>query len=192
MKDFIEKDRVNQVIINKDGIFNTPNTILESKLNLLFILMNTNKGQMVMNYDFGLNIESYLFDTYNADSASLKNDIINDIESVVADNISDNFKIKNIDAMIDGDYDSRADYIFFNIVWNIENKYLTESVSVFKLNDISNSFKTYFTTLQEYDPNEKMNKDYEMLTNEALIDAINLIKAELEEVLNKYNTSNIE
>jgi len=116
MKDFIEKDRVNQVIINKDGIFNTPNTILESKLNLLFILMNTNKGQMVMNYDFGLNIESYLFDTYNADSASLKNDIINDIESVVADNISDNFKIKNIDAMIDGDYDSRADYIFFNIV----------------------------------------------------------------------------
>jgi len=37
-----------------------------------------------------------------------------------------------------------------------------------------------------------MNKDYEMLTNEALIDAINLIKAELEEVLNKYNTSNIE
>jgi hypothetical protein len=187
MKDFISQENLPSVTINSDGIFYTPNSILESKLNLLFILMNTKKGELIQNYNFGINLESFLFDKYNMENSIMQNEVRNEIERSVQKNIGSDIKIKSIEAMYAPEENGRVGYMYVNIIWNIHSKYLTESVSVIKLNKIDNNFKTYFTTLQNYNPDEKSNKSFEMLTNDAIIDAINQIKQELSGIVNKYN-----
>jgi hypothetical protein len=116
MKDFIEKNNVPLVRINTDGIFKIPKSILESKLNLLFILMNTRKGELVLNYNFGLLFEEYLFEEFNSGFSTLKKELIREIETSVLNNINENFSIKTIDIMEGHDAAGKVGFIYFNIV----------------------------------------------------------------------------
>jgi len=77
-------DEFKQIEINKIGILNVPDTELESILNLFYVFLNTQQGEKIMDYDFGVPFTSLLFNQYSyLNSVNFDNELITFLEEKV-------------------------------------------------------------------------------------------------------------
>jgi len=62
---------ISQINTNQIGILNVPDTELQSQINLLYIMLNTQNGEKVMDYEFGVPFTSKMFEQYNTSTEEL-------------------------------------------------------------------------------------------------------------------------
>ena len=90
--------------INTIGILNIPDTEFESKINLLYVLLNTQEGEKVMDYDFGIKLTSQTFESLNVTNLeTFEFQLIEMIKSKVSKYIPD-FELSDLEAFIEGNF----------------------------------------------------------------------------------------
>jgi len=74
-------EEMKNIISNKVGILVVPDTEFESKLNLLYIMLNTSNGELVNDYEFGVDFTSKMYDIMNTENNDFEFQIINTLKT---------------------------------------------------------------------------------------------------------------
>ena len=124
---FIGVDLPFRISNGKEGYFASTTTTIEAVKNNIKNLLQTNKGERIMQPDLGINLRSYMFE-------QVTDEVINDIQN----DILETFKkwlpfveIQNIQVGVDDEDDISRNKLLINVIFNIiRDPHSLESVQV--------------------------------------------------------------
>jgi hypothetical protein len=158
---------------NNPGILIVPDSEFESKINLLFVLLNTREGERVLDKGFGLTWDSALFEQYNVNDIEATEVYISTMVMEKIDKYLPDFKLSDIEIVVDGDYGSRSGSMIIRMHWVYRDKWQFESFSVVELN---NKFGSLLSNVSLY---ENTGQGESIVTKRIMVNIINTIKADL-------------
>jgi len=160
--------------VNGIGILNIPDTEFESKLSLLYILLNTQEGEKIMDYDFGIKLTSQTFESINvANLEAFEFELIEMIKNKVTKYIPD-FELSDLEAFIEGNFSGPNGALIIKCLWVYRKKWMFNSFSVVKPN---NKFGTLLSTVTQYEINVGSPSD--VVSRKIMTNIVNNIKLQL-------------
>ena len=169
-------EELDEVQPNRIGILNIPDTELESKINLLYIMMNTQQGERVMNYDFGVPFTSQtLSEQYSfSNTEAFEYYLISTLEKKIEDYFPE-FTLINLESYVENNFDERTGSLIIKCLWSYIGKWKFNSISVIKPND---KMGTTFSGVEQLELSGIETTD--VVSNKMITNIINNIKLQLD------------
>lgn len=169
-------EELSEVQPNQIGILSVPDTEFQSKVNLLYILMNTQQGEKVMDYNFGVPFTSHtLAEQYSfSNTEAFEYFLISVLEKKI-DEYFPEFTLLNLESYVENSYNKKTSSLIIKCLWSYVNKWKFNSISVVKPND---KMGTTFSNIEQLELDETLTND--VVSNKMMINIINNIKLQLD------------
>lgn len=175
IKEPLETDLKN-IDPNKLNILSPPKTELESKLSLLYVLLNTREGELVYNKDFGINWTSILPENMTDDQLkSFEYQVIEIVNEKLRSHLPE-FKVKNVEAYVAENVNKNEAGVIVMLTFIYNNKFVTDSITLIKWND---KFGTLFGNVRKWSPQD--NETSDGMSNRVILNIIDAINEQLKE-----------
>lgn len=173
IKEPLETDLKN-IDPNKLNILSPPKTEFESKLSLLYVLLNSREGELIYNKDFGINWTSILPENMTDDQLkSFEYQVIEILNAKLKTYLPE-FKVKNVEAYVATNVTQVESGVVVMLTFVYNNKFVTDSITLIKWND---QFGTLFGNVRKWLPND--NESSDGISNRVILNLIDAINEQL-------------
>jgi len=136
---------------NKLNVLNPPKTELESKLSLLYVMLNTREGEWIYNNDFGINWTSILPENMTDEGIrSFEYSVVEVVNEKLKKYIPD-FRVKDVEAYVATNVTYVESGVVVMMTFLYNNKFVTDSITLIKWNS---QFGTLFGNVRKWSPQE--------------------------------------
>jgi len=165
---------ISQINTNQIGILNVPDTELQSQINLLYIMLNTQNGEKVMDSEFGVPFTSKMFEQYNTSAEELfELDLSQTLKEKIA-RYFPNFSLLSLESYFEGLTVEQNQILIIKCLWSYLDKFKFNSISVVNINDKMGSL---ISPIENFDGQKTNTTD--VLSNKMIINVINTIQQQL-------------
>lgn len=163
---------LSEINTNEIGILNVPDTELQSQINLLYVMLNTQQGEKVMDYEFGVPFTSQLFEQYHISSEQMFELNLSEIIKSKAKKYFPNFSLLTLESYFEGIANSESQIMIIKCLWSYLDKFKFNSISVV---DANNKMGSLISPIEFVGENED-NESADVVTSKAINNIVNLLK----------------
>jgi hypothetical protein len=175
IKEPLETDLKN-IDPNKLNILSPPKTEFESKLSLLYVLLNSREGELIYKKDFGINWTSILPENMTDDQLkSFEYQVVEILNGKLKTYLPE-FRVKNVEAYIAENVAKSEAGIVVMLTFIYNNKFVTDSITLIKWND---QFGTLFGNVRKWSPQD--NESSDGISNRVIMNLIDTISEQLKQ-----------
>lgn len=168
-------EEIKNIVSNKVGILVVPDTELESKLNLLYVIMNTSNGELVNDYEFGIDFTNRMHDIMNTENNDFEFQIM-DILKIKTKKYLPDITLVDIEThLTSNNLSNPSASLVVKCLWSYRDKYSFNSISVIKTND---KFGSLLSNVVQYE--QSNDKPSDVISRKVMVNMINTIMEQLE------------
>ena len=162
---------ISQINTNQIGILNVPDTELQSQINLFYVMLNTQNGEKIMDYEFGVPFTSKMFDQYNSSNEDLFEIELSQLLSEKTAKYFPNFSLLNLESYYEGLTNEENQILIIKCLWAYLDKFKFNSISIISIN---NKMGSLISPIENFD-GEKTNAS-DILSSKMIVNIINTIQ----------------